>query len=128
MIDFLLNEQQTRQTRVKLIKKEDLMARKESQKASRFVSSIGGAPAAAEGSRTIAPHLIGNPAAGGAAALPPEALANAMPTAAIIKGDPKVQLVEVEHGIYDIHLTCAAGELYIIRVESLEKAAQAPTT
>ena len=38
--------------------------------------------------------------------------------------DPQVQLVQVEKGVYDIYFTCSCGGQYVIRCESLEKAAE----
>jgi hypothetical protein len=135
-MNFLASDENIK---VKLLKKEDLAALK-SNKKSLFGNAPTGTPgASAEAARSLSPHLIANPAAGlgmmaglgGGAAAAPAGLAGgilASATAAplVKKGEPKVQLVEVETGIYDIYFTCPCGEQYIIRCESLDKAAEAP--
>ena len=115
------------QTRIKVVKKEELAARKEAKKSffgAAPTGAPGSGPASAEGARPLASHLTpGAPGSAGAS------LPNGVPGApgqASKTTDPKVQLVEVEPGIYDIYFTCACCEQYIIRCESLDKAAAAP--
>lgn len=132
-MNFLASDENIK---VKLLKKEDLAALKSNKKSLFGNAPTGTAGASAEAARPLSPHLIANPAAGlgamaglGGAAPAGAAggiLASATAAPLVKKGEPKVQLVEVETGIYDIYFTCPCGEQYIIRCESLDKAAEAP--
>ncbi len=113
-----LNEDQTR---IKVVKKEDLAARREGKKA-----LTDGGSTASEEVRSFASHLNITTQTPGQSASP----AGGAMTATVIPvpktTTTKVQLVEVEPGIYDIYFTCSCCEEYVIRCESLEKAAKAP--
>ena len=104
--------------RVRLVKKGDMGAHKETKRPA-FPSAPPPAPAAESSSATPTGHPAGGSPPHGA-----NISATVVPAPKVT--EPKVQLVEVEPGIYDIYFTCSCCEQYVIRCESLEKAASAP--
>jgi hypothetical protein len=82
-------------------------------------------PPSAEGAGDHASHSPPGGVAGGATFAAGSSSISATVVPAHKVTDPKVQLVEVEPGIYDIYFTCSCCEQYVIRCESLEKAATA---
>ena len=112
------------QTRIKVVKKADLAARHESRRA--LLEEETAAALAAETGTSLEAIKSAT-----AAALAGHVHASNSPASAISATvvpapktiEPKVQLMEVEPGIYDVYFTCSCGEQYVIRCESLAKAA-----
>ncbi len=42
------------------------------------------------------------------------------------KAPPKVQVLEVAPGVFEVHFSCSCGEQYLIRCESAEKVGENP--
>ncbi len=82
------------------------------------------APGTVPGKGLVAGAKAGTGAPGAAksgAAAPAGKPASALAATVKAKLPPKVQVLQVEPGVFEVHFSCSCGEEYIIRCDSAEK-------